>query len=102
MNLSQELPVEHEELISGKRRASGGAQKSPLAKLHSRDIAVTAAILRTKAFQLGAFGNEWPERLTIVTKWRPLDSGGIDDLKEWRESVKEPVLIARSVSLLAS
>lgn len=95
------MPVEHEELISGKRRASGGAQKSPLAKLHSRDIAVTAAILRTKAFQLGAFG-EWPQRLTIGTKLRRLDSGGIDDLKEWRDSVKEPVLIVSSVGLLAS
>jgi hypothetical protein len=46
---------------------------------------------------LSTFGAEWPERLTINTKWRRVDQGGIDDLKEWGDSVKEPVMIVIDV-----
>jgi AAA domain len=35
----------------------------------------------------------WPERLHLANEWRRLDSGGVDDLREWAESVPNPVLI---------
>jgi AAA domain/Toprim-like len=35
----------------------------------------------------------WPERLTLATKWRRLDAGGVADAKEWMASVKRPKLI---------
>jgi hypothetical protein len=46
---------------------------------------------------LPTFGAEWPDRLTINTKWRRIDQGGIDDLKEWCDSVKKPVLVVVDV-----
>jgi hypothetical protein len=42
---------------------------------------------------LPTFGAEWPERLTITTKWRRIDHGGIDDLKEWCDSAKAPAMV---------
>jgi AAA domain/Toprim-like len=36
---------------------------------------------------------QWPSRLTLATKWRRLDAGGVDDAKEWAASVKCPRLI---------
>jgi len=35
----------------------------------------------------------WPARLTLATKWRRLDAGGVADAKEWAASVKDPRLI---------
>jgi AAA domain/Transcriptional regulator, AbiEi antitoxin len=35
----------------------------------------------------------WPERLAIFTKWRRLDQGGIEDIREWCKSVSNPTLI---------
>jgi hypothetical protein len=35
----------------------------------------------------------WPERLHLANEWRRLDSGGVDDLREWADSVPNPVLI---------
>lgn len=35
----------------------------------------------------------WPKQLTLVTKWRRLDVGGVDDIAEWCASVAEPRLI---------
>jgi 5S rRNA maturation endonuclease (ribonuclease M5) len=35
----------------------------------------------------------WPERLTLATKWRRLDAGGVADAKEWVAGVKRPKLI---------
>lgn len=35
----------------------------------------------------------WPKRLTLVTKWRKLDDGGVDDIADWASSVKEPRLV---------
>ena len=37
--------------------------------------------------------NQWPERLTLATRWRRLDDGGADDIVEWIESVKESRLV---------
>ena len=42
---------------------------------------------------LGLFGGEWPERLTLTTKWRRLDAGGVDDISAWCESVPSPRLV---------
>jgi hypothetical protein len=42
---------------------------------------------------LGAYSNEWPERLTLATRWRRLDDGGVDDITEWADSVSEPRLV---------
>jgi RecA-family ATPase len=46
---------------------------------------------------LPTFGATWPDRMTIVTRWRRIDAGGIDDLKEWCDSVKEPVMVVIDV-----
>jgi hypothetical protein len=42
---------------------------------------------------LAGSGQLWPERLTLATKWRRLDAGGVADAKEWVASVKRPKLI---------
>jgi AAA domain len=46
----------------------------------------------TKYF--GAQKETWPKRLALFTKWRRLDQGGLDDLREWCKSVARPTLIA--------
>jgi hypothetical protein len=35
----------------------------------------------------------WPQRLKFLTKWRRLDQGGLDDIREWCASVEKPTLI---------
>jgi hypothetical protein len=42
---------------------------------------------------LTTLGGKWPERLTIVTKWRPTDEGCIEAIEEWCKSVKRPTLV---------
>ena len=32
---------------------------------------------------LSPFSAEWPERLTLATKWQRLDQGGVDDIEAW-------------------
>jgi hypothetical protein len=46
----------------------------------------------TKYF--GVNKESWPERLTIVTKWKRLSDGGVEALREWCKSVAKPTLIA--------
>jgi AAA domain len=41
----------------------------------------------------GADRSTWPARMTIATKWRHLDKGGIDDIREWCKSVPSPTLV---------
>ena len=41
----------------------------------------------------GVSRENWPDRMTIVPKWRRLDDGGIDDMREWCKSVPRPTLI---------
>jgi AAA domain len=41
----------------------------------------------------GARRESWPKRLAIVTAWRRLDDGGLQDLREWCTSVPTPALI---------
>jgi AAA domain len=45
---------------------------------------------------LGAYTNEWPERLTLATRWRRLDDGGVDDITDWADSVSEPRLVVQA------
>jgi hypothetical protein len=42
---------------------------------------------------LGAFGDEWPERLTLATRWQRLDEGGVDDIEAWCSTVAKPRLV---------
>jgi hypothetical protein len=42
---------------------------------------------------LPSFTGEWPERLTLTTKWSRLHEGGADALREWCKSVERPTLI---------
>jgi hypothetical protein len=42
---------------------------------------------------LSPFRADWPPRLTLVTEWRLLDAGGLDDLHDWCTKVEKPVLI---------
>jgi hypothetical protein len=46
----------------------------------------------TKYF--GVSKQNWPSRMTIVPAWRRLDEGGLEDLREWCESVDKPTLIS--------
>jgi RecA-family ATPase len=41
----------------------------------------------------GALKGIWPARLTLVTQWRRLDKGGLEDIVEWCDSVVNPRLI---------
>jgi AAA domain len=36
---------------------------------------------------------EWPKRLTLATRWRRLDQGGVEDIEAWCKSVAEPRLV---------
>jgi hypothetical protein len=45
----------------------------------------------TKYF--GGIRECWPSRLEVVTTWRRLDQGGLNDLREWCSSVPEPTLV---------
>lgn len=35
----------------------------------------------------------WPPDLTLTTRWRRLDNGGTEDIREWAESVPNPRLV---------
>ena len=35
---------------------------------------------------------KWPASLTLVTKWRRLDDGGVEDIADWASSVSNPRL----------
>jgi hypothetical protein len=51
---------------------------------------------RTKRRMTKYFGpsrSNWPARMTIVSKWRRLDQGGIDDIRDWCQSVPNPTLV---------
>jgi hypothetical protein len=42
------------------------------------------------------FGGQWecwPARLALATSWRRLDQGGLEDLRKWCASEKEPALV---------
>jgi hypothetical protein len=41
----------------------------------------------------GALRQNWPARMTIAGAWRRFDQGGIHDLREWCQSVPQPMLI---------
>jgi hypothetical protein len=43
---------------------------------------------------LPSLNGEWPDRLTLATKWKRLHEGGADSLREWCRSVERPTLIA--------
>jgi hypothetical protein len=42
---------------------------------------------------LSPFSDEWPERLTLTTRWRRLDQGGVEDIEAWCDSVHKPRLV---------
>lgn len=42
---------------------------------------------------LGTYRMPWPARLTLATRWRRLDAGGVDDVAAWANSVPEPRLV---------
>jgi hypothetical protein len=41
---------------------------------------------------LSPFTAEWPERLTLATRWLRLDEGGVEDIEAWCDSVLNPRL----------
>jgi AAA domain len=45
----------------------------------------------TKLF--GARRETWPARMTLATKWRRFDQGGLDDIRAWCRSVTRPTLV---------
>jgi len=42
---------------------------------------------------IGAYNNEWPNRLQLSTGWRRLDKGGVSDIAEWIKSVEDARLV---------
>jgi len=42
---------------------------------------------------LSAFNDEWPARLTLATRWRRLDEGGVEDIKAWCDKAERPRLV---------
>jgi AAA domain/Helix-turn-helix domain len=42
---------------------------------------------------LGAYKEEWPQRLTYATAWPRLNEGGLDWIREWISQVTKPRLI---------
>jgi RecA-family ATPase len=42
---------------------------------------------------ISPFGGEWPERLTLATRWRRLDQGGVKDIEAWCKNVSSPRLV---------
>jgi hypothetical protein len=42
---------------------------------------------------LSGVNEAWPVRLTMATEWRRVDEGGLDDIREWCESVADPKLV---------
>jgi hypothetical protein len=45
----------------------------------------------TKYF--GSNKENWPKRLTIVTKWKRLDQGGLEGIRDWCKSADKPELV---------
>jgi hypothetical protein len=41
----------------------------------------------------GALKGKWPARLTLMTQWRRLDKGGLEDIISWCDSVAKPRLV---------
>jgi len=44
--------------------------------------------LQDRTATLLTFLAEWPENLTLTTKWRRIDQGGLDDMREWVEDTR--------------
>lgn len=42
---------------------------------------------------ISPFCDDWPEHLTLTTRWRRLDQGGVGDIEEWCDSVTNPRLV---------
>ena len=53
----------------------------------------TRRVQRRMTTHFGALRECWPRRLQIVTTWRRLDQGGLDDLREWCGAAETPTLI---------
>jgi AAA domain len=53
--------------------------------------------LRGRLAKLLPDSQEWPEGFTVVTSWRRLNEGGLDDLREWIKEAKNPRLIVIDV-----
>lgn len=49
--------------------------------------------LRRRLAKLLPDDAKWPERLTLVTKWRRLNEGGIDDIRDWIKHANNPRMI---------
>ena len=44
--------------------------------------------MQDRTATLLTFLAEWPESLTLTTKWRRIDQGGLDDMREWVEDTR--------------
>jgi AAA domain len=40
---------------------------------------------------------QWPKGLTLATKWRRVNEGGLDDIRQWHKSVSKPILVVVDV-----
>jgi hypothetical protein len=46
---------------------------------------------------LPSFTGKWPSRLTLVTAWRRVSEGGLDDIRAWHKSARKPTMVVVDV-----
>jgi hypothetical protein len=46
---------------------------------------------------LPTFRGEWPKDLTLATKWRRVNDGGLDDIRAWHRWAHKPILVVVDV-----
>ena len=52
---------------------------------------------RRMAKLLPSFTGKWPSRLTLVTAWRRVSEGGLDDIRAWYKSASKPTMVVVDV-----
>jgi len=46
---------------------------------------------------LPTFTGDWPKDLTLATKWRRVNDGGLDDIRAWHRSANKPIQVVVDV-----
>jgi hypothetical protein len=52
---------------------------------------------RRMAKLLPSFTGKWPSRLTLVTAWRRVSEGSLDDIRAWYKSASQPTMVVVDV-----
>jgi hypothetical protein len=49
--------------------------------------------LKNRITKILGGGTPWPQRLTLSTKWRRLNAGGVQDIADWADQTRQPRLV---------